>query len=234
MKHDNLKGFVGESWIWPLGKAFDYFKDKIVPFLEAEIKKPAQYKNCPVSKKQLYPSTHNIFRALKEVPFDSVRVVIIGQDPYHNPDSATGLAFDNPKGQKPSPSLRNILSEIESDTGTPSLALSNATSYLEHLPSQGVLLLNAALSVERENPGSHGELWAPFTSELIDQINTRLSNVVWVLWGEKAKKFKRFITNPTHKVIEGVHPSPFSARNGFFGGKFFTKINSQLKVPIRW
>jgi uracil-DNA glycosylase len=154
--------------------------------------------------------------------------------PYHNPGSATGLAFDNPKSQKPSPSLRNILNELERDTGAPSKALSNATSYLEHLPSQGVLLLNTALSVERENPGSHVDMWRPFTEELVCQINARLSHVVWVLWGEKAKKYKKSITNPTHKIVEGAHPSPFSAHSGFFGGKFFTTVNTHLKIPIQW
>ena len=235
MKHDNLRGLVGESWIWPLGKSFDYFKDTIVPYLEAEIKKVAQYRNSPPSKKQLLPPTHNIFRVLKEIPFENVRVVILAQDPYHNIGAATGLCFDNPKSQKPSPSLSNILKEIEADLGTPSQAFDNVSSYLEHLPSQGVLLLNAALTVERENPGSHLKLWKPFTEELIHQINTRLPNVVWVLWGKPAQKFEKLITNKTHKIVKGAHPSPFSF-SAFKGQKFFSKVNSLITStnPIRW
>lgn len=230
MKHDNLKGLVGESWIWPLGKAFDHFKSVIVPFLEEENLKTATYKEVETTK-QIFPATHNIFRAFKEVPFDCVRVVIIGQDPYHDVGSATGLAFDNPKTQKPSPSLRNILTEIEADTGTPSLAFTNVGSYLEHLPSQGVMLLNAALTVAREMPGSHSGIWKPFMQEVIFQMNARLSNVVWVLWGNNAKKYKKLITNPSHRIIEGAHPSPFAYAK-FKDNNFFTKINTY--TTIQW
>ena len=145
------------------------------------------------------------------------------------------MCFDNPKSQKPSPSLSNILKEIEADLGTPSQAFDNVSSYLEHLPSQGVLLLNAALTVERENPGSHLKLWKPFTEELIHQINTRLPNVVWVLWGKPAQKFEKLITNKTHKIGKGAHPSPFSF-SAFKGQKFFSKVNSLITStnPIRW
>lgn len=220
MKHGNLKGLVGESWIWPLGKAFDYFKDTIVPELEE-------------NDNDIYPSQHNVFRAFKEVPFDCVRVIILGQDPYHNPGSATGLAFDNPKTQKPSPSLRNILKEIQDDLSEASLADTNVSSYLEHLPSQGVLLLNTALTVEKGKPGSHLQLWRPFTYELIFQCNARMSNVVWVLWGDKAQKYRKLITNPTHKIVVGAHPSPFSYKK-FKGGKYFSEINNSLTTTIKW
>jgi uracil-DNA glycosylase len=223
MKHDNLSHLVHSSWLTNASQAFDKFKLAVVPTLNEEAK-----------TKVVFPAVHNIFRALKEVPFDRVRVVIIGQDPYHDAGSATGLAFDNPKSQKPSPSLRNILREIASDTGTPSKANENNLSYMEHLPGQGVLLLNSAFTVEEGKPGSHLAIWEPFFKELLTSLNKSHTPIVWVLWGKKAQAHKSLITNPKHHVMEGVHPSPFSARNGFFGGRFFTRINSLLNNAIVW
>ena len=223
MQHNNLSHLVHNSWLIHSSKAFDYFKSSVVPYL-----------NKVAETEVVFPAVHNIFRSLKELPYENVRVVILAQDPYHDFGSAIGLAFDNPKSRKPSPSLRNILREIESDTKTPSISGENQLSYLEHLPSQGVLLLNTALTVEKGKPGSHLAIWDPFSKELITSLNKSNSSIVWVLWGKKAQTHKTLITNSKHHIITGAHPSPFSARAGFFGGKFFTQINSFLKQPIKW
>lgn len=237
-RHTNLSHLVHDTWLEQAPKAFDLFKKTIVPTLNARATELAEFNSFIKDRKdckEIYPTVHLIFRALKEVPFDKVRVVIVGQDPYHDAGSATGLAFDNPKSQKPSPSLRNILKEIASDTGKPSKADENKLSYLEHLPGQGVLLLNAALTVEKGQPGSHLAIWEPFFKELLTSLNKSDRSIVWVLWGKKCQAHKSLITNPKHHVIEGVHPSPFSARSGFFGGRFFTRINSSLNAyPIIW
>lgn len=220
MKHGNMSPLVGPTWVFPLGKAFDVLKQYIIPILEEESK-----------TKTIYPLPHTIFRAFKEVAFDDVRVVILGMDPYHD-GSATGIAFDNPKDAKISPSLRNILKEIEEDTGKPSAGHMNASSYLEHLPSQGVLLLNAALTVEKSKPESHLKIWEDFTKETIEALNNRHKRIVWVLWGKKAQKFKKYI-NPKHIIVESAHPSPFSYKL-FKGCKCFTKVNEYLQKPISW
>jgi len=232
MKHDNMIPFVGESWLLPLGKAFDYVKTDVIPYLKEE-RERLELENLdnPSKKaKTIYPSTlSNVFRAFKETPYPTVRVVIIGQDPYHD-GSATGCAFDNAKTKKPSPSLRNILKEIGKEFGK-SAADDNVLSYLEHLPSQGVLLLNTALTVESASRGSHLEIWRPFTEEVIKALN-KTPDIVWVLWGGKAHKFKELI-NPRHKIVMGAHPSPFSYHL-FKDQGHFSKINVHLKNKIRW
>lgn len=222
MRHNNLRTLVHDSWLLKAEKAFTIFKDSIVPALN-EIAKT----------KVVFPTPNNILRVFKETPFDDVRVVIIAQDPYHDFGSATGIAFDNPKSRKPSPSLRNFLREIASDLGEPSKANENTLSYLEHLPGQGVLLLNTALTVESGKPESHLEIWAPFSKEIIATLNKSDIPIVWLLLGKKAQSQKQFITNTKHIVVEGAHPSPFSAKK-FFGGKYFSKVNSFLKKPIKW
>jgi len=219
MNHRNMSPLTGESWVWPLGEAFDVFKKDIIPFIVEEEK-----------TKIIYPATHTVFRAFKEIPFEDVRVVILGMDPYHD-GSATGIAFDNPKNGKISPSLRNILKEIEEDTGKPSIGFDNSSSYLEHLPSQGVLLLNTALTVEKGNPGSHLDTWKSFTYNVIKALSKK-EKLIWVLWGKKAQKFKPNI-NPKHIIIESAHPSPFSYRL-FKGCKCFTQVNDKLAKPIIW
>lgn len=156
----------------------------------------------------------------------------------------TKVAFDNLRSQnKISPSLRNILKEMDNDLGTimgwqGSEDTTIADSYLGHLPQQGVLLLNTALTVRPNEAGSHTDLWKPFTEKLIEILNKQ-DNIVWILWGNHAKSYKKFITNETHHVIEGVHPMPLAAnRGGFFGEKFFSKANNYLKEvgesPIQW
>jgi len=151
-------------------------------------------------------------------------------DPYFD-GSANGLCFDNTHkadGKKVSPSLKNIIKEMIEDIGEGVKVLENKTSFLEHLPSQGVLLINTALTVQPEHPGSHTEIWKPFTEQIIKDLQKK-DNVVWILWGNHAKSFKSLITNKTHYILEGTHPMPLAAnRGGFFGGKYFSRANAIL------
>lgn len=181
-----------------------------------------------------YPSKENVFRAFT-LPLEEVKVVILGQDPYHD-GSATGLAFDNKIGSKISPSLRNILSEVYDDMGC--TVQFNSNSWLEHWHAQGVLLLNTALTVEPGKPGSHVEHWRNFTLDVIEQLSTK-SDLIWILWGTHAQSFKPFI-NRDHFVIESGHPSPLArgAKVPFKGSKPFSRANQILtelgKTPIVW
>lgn len=200
---------------------FRIFISKILPTLQK-------------SGDKIYPQPKNIFRALNLVAPKDTKVIILSQDPYHD-GSALGVAFDNLKSdRKISPSLYNVLKEMKEDVG---LSENNYESYLGHLPSQGVLLLNTALTVVDGKPTSHSELWKEFTEELIKEYN-KYDNIIWVLWGNHAKSFKHLITNTTHHFIESAHPSPLSASRGFFGSKPFSKINSILKSikkeEIKW
>lgn len=211
--HENLKSWTENS------KSFSLIKEHILPQLK---------------DKTFYPSTENILRAFKECPYDNLKVVILGQDPYHD-GSAVGIAFDNYIQQKKtSPSLRNILIEMEKDVG---YSWDGEASALGHLPEQGVLLLNTALTVSPSKPASHTELWKPFTEQLITDLQQK-DNIIWILWGKHAQGYKHLITNPTHKFIESAHPSPLSASRGFFGSKPFSKCNALLKdlglSPIKW
>lgn len=187
---------------------------------------------------EIYPKYSDRLKAFRSLNGSELKVVILGQDPYHTPGMATGLAFDNHRHQKSvSPSLRNILDEILSDDLKNMAPYNRADSYLSHLPPQGVLLLNTALTVQKGEPMSHTKLWAPFTESLIADINKK-NDIVWILWGRHAQSYKKFITNPTHKIIEGVHPSPLSAKRGFFGSKPFSKCNEYLEqmgcTPVNW
>lgn len=184
-----------------------------------------------------YPSTTNIFKAFNEIPSpQEVKVVILGQDPYHD-GSATGLAFDNIRNGKGriSPSLFNILREIVingyDDT------MDEQESVLSHLPSQGVLLLNTALTVEAGKAGSHTKLWEPFTNEIITDLN-KVDDIIWMLWGKHAQSYKHLITNPTHTILEAGHPSPLNRTNPFIGCNHFSAANSTLKsknkTEIKW
>lgn len=190
-----------------------------------------------------YPALPLVFRAYNECLPDNVKIVILGQDPYHD-GSATGLAFDNLRSvNKISPSLRNILREMDDDLGTiagwqGSSETIMPSSHLGHLPQQGVLLINTALTVEPSNPGSHTDLWKPFTEQVIKDLQKK-DNVVWILWGNFAKGFKKFITNKSHYILEGTHPMPLAAnRGGFFGGKYFSGANAYLgttsQSKINW
>lgn len=207
--------------VWELfaPKAFEAYKEQIVPTLK-ELSKTTK----------IWPSAANIFKAF--IDPKNIKVIILGQDPYHD-GSATGLAFDNKAGGKVSPSLRNILKELESDTGK-QISLANKSSVLENWPAQGVFLLNTSLTVENSKPNSHQQIWKSFTEELVKAINAK-DDVVWVLWGKYAQDYKKFITNPTHKLIESAHPSPFSYERGFKNSKPFSKVNELLKgTNINW
>lgn len=183
----------------------------------------------------VFPPPKLVFNALQLCPFDAVRVVILGQDPYHGPGQAHGLSFSVPEGVKIPPSLQNIYKEIANDIGTPLPASGN----LERWAQQGVLLLNATLTVEHSKPGSHQGLgWETFTDAIIKTISDQKEHVVFLLWGNYARAKKSLIDSEKHCVLEAPHPSPFSAHSGFFGCKHFSKTNTYLqqhgKEPIMW
>ena len=196
-----------------------------------------------VESKTVYPSSHVLYRAFKECPLEEVKVVILGQDPYHD-GSATGLCFDNIIFKdKMSPSLSNIKKEMLNEGITVNEMAAPEYCMLTHLPRQGVLLINTALTVEKGKPNSHKEIWKPFTDKVIEKLNTK-DNIVWVLWGANALSYKDKITNETHRFIISSHPSPLSCKNtlgkypAFEGSKPFSKTNLYLeemgKPPIQW
>lgn len=174
---------------------------------------------------QILPKS-DIFRALALTPLDKVRVVILGQDPYHTPDIANGLAFSVNQGIPLPPSLQNIFEELEKDIGCRYPDHGDLSSWA----FQGVLLLNTSLTVEAGKPGSHKDIgWAP----LIEDIIRHLPGRVWILWGNHARSFKSMIPEPLG-IIESAHPSPLSAHKGFFGSEPFSRANKYLKEPINW
>ena len=176
--------------------------------------------------KVVYPSGKDIFKAFDACPFEEVRVVIIGQDPYHGAGQAHGLCFSVKDGITQPPSLKNIFKEIESDLGKPAPKSGN----LERLANQGVLLLNATLTVEANAAGSHQKKgWETFTDAVIKKISDEKENVVFILWGAYAQKKGQIIDTKKHHVLQSAHPSPFSAYNGFLGNKHFSKTNAYLK-----
>ena len=176
--------------------------------------------------KVVYPSGKDIFKAFDACPFDEVRVVIIGQDPYHGIGQAHGLCFSVNDGITQPPSLKNIFKEIESDLGKPAPKSGN----LERWANQGVLLLNATLTVEANAAGSHQKRgWEIFTDAVIKKISDEKENVVFILWGAYAQKKGQIIDTKKHHVLQSAHPSPFSAYNGFLGNKHFSKTNAYLK-----
>ena len=187
------------------------------------------------SKYTIYPTMENIFSALNYVKYDDVKVVIIGQDPYHEPNQAMGMSFSVPKNEKIPPSLVNIFKEIEGDLNIKC----EQNGDLSRWARQGVLLLNSVLTVRRGQANSHKNIgWIEFTSSIIKKLNEREKPVIFVLWGGNAKSLKPLITNKCHYVLEAAHPSPLSAYNGFFGCKHFSKINQILlslnETPIDW
>jgi len=187
------------------------------------------------NKKIIFPPKDYIFNALKLTPYKNVKVVIVGQDPYHGVGEAHGLSFSVQKGIKVPPSLKNIYKELESDLGITPPDNGELTKWA----SQGVLLLNAVLTVEKDKPASHRKLgWERLTDYIIKTLNLKEEPIVFILWGNFAKEKKTFITNPKHLVITSPHPSPFSANSGFFGSKPFSKTNNFLIEnhikPINW
>ena len=176
-------------------------------------------------EKEIYPKKENIFNAFK-IPYKDVKVVILGQDPYHGEGEAHGYAFSCLKTPIP-PSLKNIYKELYSDLGIEKDMLNGD---LTPWANQGVMLLNAGLTVEKDKPNSHKDMgWNYFTDAVISKLNEREEPIVFILWGNFAKEKAKLITNKNHLVIESAHPSPFSARNGFFGSKPFSKTNEFLK-----
>lgn len=183
----------------------------------------------------IYPAKENIFRALEMTPLDKVRVVILGQDPYHGPNQAQGFSFSVPANEKIPPSLRNIYQEIFNEYQTPV----QRSGDLSDWASQGVLLLNSILTVEQGKPMSHSNLgWQNFTDDILRVLNVQNQPIVFMLWGAQARKAKRFLNNPNHLILESVHPSPLSANRGFFNSGQFKKANEFLESkgesPIDW
>jgi uracil-DNA glycosylase len=217
---------IEESWKKHLKGEFErgYF-EKLTQFVKEEYAKGA-----------VYPAPKNIFRAFELCPFDDVEVVILGQDPYHNAHQANGLSFAVEKNIPIPPSLQNIFKEIEKEFGEP---VKTKDGDLTRFATQGVLLLNATLTVRAHAAGSHqGQGWEEFTSAAIKALSDEREHLVFMLWGNYAKAKGSSIDRSKHLVLESAHPSPFSAANGFFGNGHFKKANDYLiehgKKPIDW
>ena len=218
---------IHPSWKEVLKEEFNkpYFK-QIVTFLRSE----------KANGKHIFPPGPLIFNAFNQTPWDKVSVVIIGQDPYHGAGQAHGLSFSVPNGIKPPPSLVNIFKELKTDIGMDMpIQYGNLTKWAQ----QGVLLLNAALTVREGDPFSHAKYgWADFTDEVIKKISDQKENVVFLLWGKFAQEKQSLIDENKHFVLKAAHPSPFSVEKGFFGCKHFSKTNQLLMQnnlpPIDW
>ena len=207
---------IGNSWDNLLKEEVkkDYFK-KLMDFIKEEYK-----------EKTIYPKQNEVFNAFRYTSFENVKVVILGQDPYHGPKQAEGLSFSVSDDVIKPPSLKNIFKELESDLEIPF----PEHNSLKPWAREGVLLLNAVLTVQEHMPTSHKDKgWETFTDSIIKLLNTKKDPVVFILWGSYARNKKELITNPNHYIIESPHPSPFSARTGFFGSKPFSKTNEFLK-----
>ena len=216
---------IGNNWdnLLEEEQKKDYFIN-LIDFLKEEYK-----------HKIIYPKQNEIFNAFRYTSYEAIKVVILGQDPYHGPRQAEGLSFSVSNDVIKPPSLQNIFKELESDLGIPF----PEHNSLKPWAKEGVLLLNAVLTVEEHKPASHSKIgWEIFTDSIIKIINQKKTPVVFILWGAFARSKKSLITNPHHLIIESAHPSPFSARNGFFGSKPFSKTNSFLKEkglkPLDW
>lgn len=207
---------IEDSWKKALGEEFekDYFRT-LVDFVKREY-----------ASSQVFPPGNEIFAAFDATPFDRVKVVILGQDPYHGEHQANGLCFSVNDGIPFPPSLLNIFKEIKADIGTEIPSSGN----LERWARQGVLLLNTVLTVVAGQPNSHkGMGWETFTDAVINKLNSRNTPTVFLLWGRNALDKRALITNPTHLVLTAAHPSPLSAFNGFFGCRHFSKTNEFLR-----
>ncbi len=217
---------IESSWKEVLQHEFSkpYFL-QIVTFLKTE----------KMAGKIIYPPGALIFNAFNTTPFDKVKVVLIGQDPYHGPGQAHGLSFSVPDGIPPPPSLINIFKELYTDIGMPIPSRGNLTHWAE----QGVLLLNASLTVRANEPMSHSKIgWAEFTDTVITKISQLKKNMVFLLWGKFAQEKQVLIDETRHHILKAAHPSPFSADKGFFGCRHFSKTNKYLSDhgidPIDW
>ena len=218
---------INDFWKQALKEEFEkpYF-GQIVNFLKTE----------KGTGKTIFPAGSNIFNAFNKTPFDKVKVVILGQDPYHGIGQAHGLSFSVLEGVKIPPSLQNIFKEIKADVG-----VENPPNFgdLTHWAEQGILLLNAALTVRNCEPMSHAKIgWAQFTDAVIKTISDKKENVIFLLWGKFAQDKQILINTDSHYILKAAHPSPLSAHNGFFGCKHFSKTNEILvkqgENPIDW
>ncbi|MBX7181597.1 MAG: uracil-DNA glycosylase [Bacteroidia bacterium] len=220
----NLQAPLHPSWMEYIGQEFEkpYFKE-LENFLKEE------------ANTTVFPPSSKIFAALQATPFSEIKVVILGQDPYHGPGQANGLSFSVNDGMPLPPSLKNIFKELVSDIGIPYPTSGN----LEPWARQGVLLLNATLTVRANQPGSHQKRgWETFTNEIIHQLSLHKQGVVFLLWGKFAQEKQGLIHAQNHRILMAAHPSPLSAYNGFFGCKHFSKTNDFLrsigKSEIDW
>ena len=216
---------IGNEWDALLAAEFkkEYYQ-KLRQFLIEEYK-----------TQKIYPNIHDIFNALKYTSYSDVKVVILGQDPYHGPGQAHGLCFSVKEGVAFPPSLRNIFREVQEDTGAP--IPENGT--LTRWATQGVLLMNTVLTVRQGQPNSHkGKGWETLTDLVVELLNERENPMVFLLWGANPRSKKKWISNPNHLVLETVHPSPLSAFQGFFGCHHFSLANTFLEAsgetPIQW
>ncbi|MEP7250776.1 MAG: uracil-DNA glycosylase [Ginsengibacter sp.] len=217
---------IEESWKKVLKDEFEkaYFQ-QIVTFIKTE----------KAAGKIIYPPGPMLFNAFEEAPFNKVKVVLLGQDPYHNKGQAHGLSFSVPAGVHPPPSLINIFKELHSDLG---IAIPS-TGNLEPWALQGILLLNASLTVRQNEPGSHSKIgWLQFTDTVIRKLSEEKTGIIFLLWGKFAQEKQAIIDETKHFVLKAAHPSPFSADKGFFGCRHFSKTNELLsqqgKSPINW
>ena len=216
---------IGNGWDQVLAEEFEkeYFK-KLEAFLDEEY-----------AAQTIYPPREDIFNALKASDYAATKVVILGQDPYHEPGQAHGMCFSVQKGVKIPPSLVNIYKELEADLGVKPVR----HGYLQEWADQGVLLLNTSLTVRRAQANSHrGKGWEQFTDAVIAALNARPEPIVFLLWGANARSKEALITAPQHFILSGAHPSPLSAWNGFFGGGYFSKAKRFLELtgqtPVQW
>ncbi len=212
----NLKALIPTAWQTALEpeNSKPYFK-QLETFLETEY-----------ATQTVFPPQELVFRALELTPLESVKVVILGQDPYHDNGQAHGLAFSVQPGIKVPPSLLNMYKELETDLGIPR----TKTGFLEPWAKQGILMLNAVLTVRAHTAASHQKRgWETFTDVVIQTINAKTTPVIFVLWGAYAHKKAALITSSQHTILKAVHPSPLSANNGFFGSKPFSSINAILE-----
>lgn len=194
-----------------------------------------EYLKTEYSSRKVFPDMYDIFNALKLTPYSAVKAVILGQDPYHEPGQAHGLSFSVRDGTALPPSLKNIYKELEDDIGIPAAKSGDLTPWAK----QGVLLMNAVLTVRQGQANSHkGMGWEIFTDEVIKKLNMRDTPIAFILWGANARSKKAYITNPIHGIFESAHPSPLSAYSGFFGSRVFSRVNKFLIEneipPIDW
>lgn len=219
-------GELCESWKQRIGAEFDQpYMQSLKAFLQSE----------KAAGKVIYPPMSQVFNALNHTSFENVKVVILGQDPYHGPGQAHGLCFSVQPGIKTPPSLLNMYKELVTDVGITMPDHGHLTSWAD----QGVLLLNATLTVEQANAGAHqGKGWETFTDKVIQAINEQREGVVFLLWGSYAQKKGQYIDQTKHLVLKAPHPSPLSAHRGFFGCRHFSQTNHYLSSkglqPINW